>query len=349
MPGFYDYELQKAADVIVRELFKLKEGELFVITADTESHERVVDAVARAAFSAGAKPMVVWNPATVGIGHAGEYTLPIEGLSAVLKVADAWAELGILLYSTPYNTAMRENKKLRHLCMAGLSEAAAVRCIGRINYPVLDKFITEIKQRTAAAKHVRMTTPNGEDVEFYNVPGRPVNGDVGYADTPGSHMLAGQIGWAPDLDSINGRIVFDGSLVPPVIGLLKQPVHLIVKNGRIEKVEGGAEATDFEKWMDSFEHPQMRRMAHVCYGFNPGALLCGDWPNLEDERVWGSTEWGLGHVGGMLIPPDGIPGPSHSDGICMNTSVWLDGKQIMDCGHVVDPELQKLAKELGRD
>lgn len=51
-------------------------------------------------------------------------------------------------------------------------------------------------------------------------PGRHVNCDIDYADTPGSHMLCGQIGWSPKLESINGRIVFERSVVPP-IGLLQ--------------------------------------------------------------------------------------------------------------------------------
>jgi len=49
----YEYELGKAADILTRELFKLKPGETFVITADTESNPHVVNATARAAFSIG--------------------------------------------------------------------------------------------------------------------------------------------------------------------------------------------------------------------------------------------------------------------------------------------------------
>ena len=56
MSYMYEYELGKAADMLVRDSFKLKEGEIFVITADTKSDRRVVDATARAAFSVGAKP-----------------------------------------------------------------------------------------------------------------------------------------------------------------------------------------------------------------------------------------------------------------------------------------------------
>ena len=37
----YEFELGKAADVIVKELFKVKPGENFVITADSRSDTRI--------------------------------------------------------------------------------------------------------------------------------------------------------------------------------------------------------------------------------------------------------------------------------------------------------------------
>ncbi|BER93156.1 aminopeptidase [Atrimonas thermophila] len=348
MPELYEYELGKAADILTRELFRLQEGETLVITADTESDPRVVDATARAAFACGAKPLVVWIPAPLGVGKAADPMLPQGALTALLKEADAWVEFNNqwLLYSTPYDIAVKENKKLRHLCLVGMNVDMMVRCIGRVNYPVLKEFEEKLAEMTRNAKHVRMTTPAGEDVEFENDPNHPVNCELGYADTPGSHMMSGQVAWSPKLDSINGVIVFDGSVVPP-IGLLKEPIRLTVEKGKIVNVEGGKEAVEFESWLRSFNHPQMFQMAHVCYGFNPGAKLTGD--ILEDERVWGCTEWGVGNIGAILIPPDGIPAPSHSDGICLNTSVWLDGKLIIDKGRVVDEELKRLAALLGKE
>jgi 2,5-dihydroxypyridine 5,6-dioxygenase len=147
------------------------------------------------------------------------------------------------------------------------------------------------------------------------------------------------------MQMINGVIVFDGSIVPPIKGLLKEPVRLLIQNGNVEKIEGGKEAVDYETWLRNFNHPRMLKLAHVCYGFNPGARLSGN--ILEDERVWGSTEWGLGQVGSMSIP-GGISAPSHTDGICLDSSVWLDGNQILDRGKVVDPELITLAAKLGK-
>lgn len=344
---YYEYELGKAAKVLCEELFKLKPGETVVITADTESDDKVVGATATAAFACDAKPMVIYIASPLGVGKVADPMLPVESLTAVLLKADAWVEFNNkwLLYSTPYDIAMEENKKLRHLCLVGMNVDMMVRNIGRVDYPNLGKFMELVTKKTLSAKHIRITTPAGTDVEFDNEPGRKPLMEIGYANTPGSHMMAGQIGWSPNFESINGTIVFDGSLVPPIIGILKEPVRLTIEKGKVVKIKGGKEATEYEKWLKSFNHPQMLKLAHVCYGFNPGARLTGD--ILEDERIWGSTEWGLGNVGAILVP-GGISGPSHTDGICLNSSVWLDGIQIMDKGQLLDLELKKLAEILGK-
>ncbi len=345
----YEYELGKAGDIIARELFKLKAGETFVITADTESDARVVDATARAAFAVGAKPMVIWLVSPLGVGKAADPMLPVEALTAVLKEADAWIEFNNkwLLYSTPYDIATKENKKLRYLNACGTNPDLMVRCIGRVNYPLLGEFLERLRGMTMSAKHMRLTTPAGQDLEFDNSsdPNHLYTLAKGYADKPGSHMLAGQISWTPDLESINGSLVFDGSIVPPC-GKLDEPVRLTIKKSKVIKIEGGSQAREFEVWLNSFNDPGMLRLAHASWGFNPGAKLTGD--IVEDERVWGCTEWGLGNIGPTLIAPDGVPAASHTDGICLNTSAWLDGKLILDKGRVVEAELARLAKELGK-
>ena len=337
MPELYEFELGKAADILARELFKLRPGETIVITADTESDARVVEATARAAFSAGAKPMVIWLASPQGVGKAADPMLPQEALVGALKEADAWVEFNNqwLLYSTTYDIVMEENERLRYLCLVGMNVDMMVRCIGRIDYPTLAEFITILSDMTVKAKELHVTTPAGTDVVFRNMEGAtaPLRG---FPDKPGSHMMAGQIGWRIVRESANGKIVFDGSLVPP-IGLLKDPVILYVEDGRIVEIEGGDEAKAYETWLKSFGHPNMLRVAHICYGFNPGAKLTGD--IVEDERVWGCTEWGVGNHPGM-------PAPSHSDGICLNSSVWLDGVQVLDEGKLTHPKLAELAKKL---
>ena len=104
------------------------------------------------------------------------------------------------------------------------------------------------------------------------------------------------------LHSVNGTFVFDGALIPQV-GVLNSPVRCVVKNGVIQSVEGGAAGAKWYEFLKSFDHPQMLRPAHVCYGFHPAAELGGQ--NGEDERVWGCTEWGFGSIGSFLMPKCG--------------------------------------------
>lgn len=341
----YEIELAKAARVLVEEIFRLKQGETFIITADTESDERVVNAVSQAAFSTGAKPMVIWLASPLGVGKAADPMLPVDALSEALKQADAWVEFNNkwLLYSTPFERAVKHNKKMRYMCLVGMDVDMMVRVIGRVDNTLLEKFLVEIAELTRKAKRMKIKTPAGTDLEFENNPNNPVSCDAGKADVPGVHMLAGQIGWAPVFDSINGTLVFDGSLDPPC-GLLKEPVVLTVEKGRVVDIRGGNQAEEFRRWLEGFNDPNMFRLAHVCYGFNPGARLTGN--ILEDERVWGCTEWGLGYLSASDAPPEGIPAVSHCDGICLNSSVWVDDIQVLDNGTVVYEKLKDAAGRL---
>ena len=348
MPQYMEWEIYRAAYKLVNEMLGLKPGETVIITADTESDQRVIDITAGAVYHAGAKPLAVWMIASpFGVGKQTDPVIPVEALSSLLAGADVWVEFNYkwLLYSTTYENAVARNRKLRHLCLVGMDVDMMVRVIDRVDLQVLRVFQDTLADMLKATRHIKITTPAGTDVEFERGPESPVLNNKGEAFTPGSHMLPGQISIAPKFETINGMIVFDGSVYPP-LGLLKEPIKLHVKEGVIVSIEGGEEAIAFEKWLRGFNHPQMLRLAHLSFGLNPGAKLTGN--ILEDERVWGATEWGIGYVSRRLTGSAPIEAPSHTDGVCLNSSVWLDGKQILDKGKFVEPKLAELAKKLGK-
>jgi leucyl aminopeptidase (aminopeptidase T) len=348
VPQYLEWELYHAAYKLVTDMLALKPGEAVVITADTESDQRVVDITAGAAYHVGAKPLSVWVVASpFGVGKLTDPVVPVEALSSLLANADAWVEFNYkwLLYSTVHERAMELNRRLRHLCLVGMNVDMMVRLIGRVDLKVLREFQDTLADMLRRTRHIRITTPAGTDVEFERLPESPVLNNKGEAFTPGSHMLPGQISLAPKFDTVNGVIVFDGSVYPP-IGLLEEPIRLYVRDGEIVKIEGGKEAVEFEKWLRSFNHPQMLRVAHLSFGLHPEAKLTGN--ILEDERIWGATEWGIGYVSRRLTGSAPIEAPSHTDGVCLNSSVWLDGMQILDRGKFVEPRLAELAKKLGK-
>ena len=343
----YDYELGKAADVIVKELFKVKPGENFVITADTKSDERVVNATARAVYAAGAKPMVIWTATPPGPGKQVDGFLPSAAIKAALLEADCWIEYNAMyfLYSSTYEEVAHTNKKLRFLCLPGMYVDVFIRLFANTDHGALRDLLHAVRDKIRAAKHVRLTSTAGEDISFDNHPDYPINARDGYADEPGTHMLAGMISWTPDLDTVNGVIAIDGSLVPQ-FGVLSEPVKIYMMDGVIDHVEGGATARQWEKYMRDFHHPQMLRPAHVCVGFHPNAKLTGQLG--EDERIFGGSQWGFGAIGSFLMPPDGIPAPSHIDATCLSVSIYLDGTAITMDGKIVDDELKEYAARLGK-
>lgn len=348
MPSLLDFELGKTAYKVINKLCKVKPGESVLITVDGPQEWRVGEEIAKAAEAADAKVMVAWHSTPPGFGKVGDPYLP-DSLKAAIPNTDVWIELNNqwLLYSTPWDEAMATGK-VRYLFLGGLNVDQMVRCIGKVDIEIQDKLQTLLVNKTKKAKKMRVTTPAGNDISFENDPKRPITNEL-FADKPGPHFLLGQIGWAPIEESINGTIVFDGSFSgggEADLGVLKEPIKLIIKEGRIDDIQGGREAELVKKWLEKLDDPNMYLAAHICYGFNPGAKLSG--LCTEDERVWGSTEWGFGHQGPMF-EAKGIKAISHYDGICLNSTVFHDNEKIIEEGKIIYPELAELAKKLGKE
>lgn len=339
----YHYELQKSADMLVRDIFEVKPGETVVLTCDTSSCEPVITAIASSVHAAGAIPMVITTPTPRGVGKAADPDLPIESLTGALMGADVWIELNKqwLLYSTPFEKIERDHKMIRYMNLVEFNEDMLVRTIGRVDIVPLRKFMKRVAELTGSAKNMHVKNPAGTDIHFEIEPNHLISCDCGEAGKPGIHMLSGQINVVPRFGSINGTIVFDGCLTPPFGRVVTQPVRLEITNSIITKITGGQDAAQFESWLRSFEDENMFKLAHIAYGFNPGAKLTGN--IVEDERVWGATEWGIGYVSPYDAPPHGQDAKSHCDGICLNSSVWLDDRQITSDGVVIDLELKELS------
>jgi leucyl aminopeptidase (aminopeptidase T) len=222
-----------------------------------------------------------------------------------------------------------------------------VRCIGRVDLRLQDELQNRVVELTRRAREMRVTNAAGTDIRFENSPERPVLSEM-WAHQPGARFLLGQIAWAPIEQSIQGRIAFDGSFyggAPADLPRLSQPIVFHVKDGVCGQITGGAEAKFVRQWLESLHDANMYHEAHICYGLNPGARASGIC--VEDERIWGVTEWGFGHQG-IQFKAGGLPAVSHLDGICLNSSVWQDGEQVLDGGRFVHPQLLELSARLGK-
>lgn len=349
MAHHLDMELTKSAYKLLHDMIKVKKGESVLVTTDSISDFRVAEEITKMADALGAKAMLAWHSTPKGYGSLTMDYLP-DPLKACADQTDVWIELNDqwLLYSPMWDKAVT-NGRTRQVMLGGLGIERIVRNIGLVDMEIQKEFQTKLTDLTKAAKTVRITNKAGTDVTFENDPKRPINSEIDYS-TPGAHFLIGQIGWAPKEDTINGKISFDGAYSGGgdlELGVLQETISYVVEKGRIVEFVGGKHAKKAEEYFKSLDDPNMYIAAHVCYGCSPNAKLEGC--TTEDERVWGSTEWGFGHQGPNYSGGAARVAKSHVDGICLECSVWLDGVQIMENGKFIHPELKVLANKLGKE
>ncbi|WP_448861111.1 aminopeptidase [Clostridium sp.] len=338
---YLSFEVTNAALKLVRDFMLVKEGENVVITADTSADFRVVEAVAGAAYSVGANPVIIHYPTS---GKAFEE--PIRPVADAVEHADVWIELAYYCsMHTPCFKKALENGA-RFTCLNGMDVIMLVNTVGRVNYDVLIEFGEYLTDKVHRSNEVIVTDKNGTNLVGYNQ-GRGVKHSGQRATKKGYPvMLGGQVSWCPVEETINGKLIFDSALFPPdTLGLLNSNVELTLEKGVVTKIEGGKDAAIFEKWLSKFNDPNMFRLAHYSIGFNPGVTK----PTgriVEDERLFGCIEMGIGSQGASLMGAC-WDAASHTDGIVSKPTILLDGYKLEENGIYVDPEARKFCKALG--
>ena len=331
---FYGLELNHAAMKLVTELRPVQPGQQVLITADTASDRRVAEATATVVYTIGGVPTIIYYPTL----DEPMQEPPKPVLGAASK-AEVWINYAVAyqLYSPAYHMAI--DNGCIYVELTGMDVEMLVRTVGKVNLAPMQTMTRRLYQMSQAAETVRLTTPAGTDLRMKV----DKAGDHFWEDPPETggypQMLGGQSGFMAFRESYEGVLVFDGALWPPAeLGLLNTPVKLTIEKGYIQKIEGGAEAMIFERWLASFNHPEAYLMDHACYGFNPGVMM----PTgriLEDERVFGCMQFGIGATE--------YGSPAHTDGVVLNPSVWLDEVMIEKNGRYIHPELADLCQQMG--
>jgi leucyl aminopeptidase (aminopeptidase T) len=309
-------------------------GEKLVVTADTQSDWRVVEATAQAAYALGAHPTVIWYET-----RPRAQMEPFAPVAAAVQAADVWIEYAVqyTLYTDTRRLACE--KGCRYAAFGALDVDALVRTIGRVDYPTMLAMGERLVELTRDVGEYRITTALGTDVGCDNRGAHVYqSGDLG--DKPGAAvMLGGQVVWQPNEPSMSGTIVVDGIVWPPDdIGIIREPLTLRVEEGRILSVEGGAEARTLQAWLDGLDDPTMMRIAHYTYGFNPGVSRFSG-RVAEDERVFGVFDFGFG---GWMDRP----AASHFDVVVTAPTIVADGVEIERDGKFTHPGLAEYCRRM---
>lgn len=339
--NYLSFELTKAAMKLVRDVMLVKEGENVVITADTSSDRRVVEAVANATFTIGANPVIIYYPTT---GKAFEE--PIKIIAEAVSETDVWIEFAYycIMHTPCFRRSIANGS--RYTCLTGMDVTMITNTIGKINYDVLVEFGEYLTQLVQRSDEVIIKDSNGTNLTAYNK-GRRVKHSGQRATRKGFPvMLGGQVSWCPIEETIDGTLVFDAALFPPAqLGILNENIKLTIKNGTIVNIEGGSQADIFRNWLASFNDPNMYRLAHYSIGFNPGVTKATG-RIVEDERIFGCIEFGFGSQGESLMGAF-WDAASHTDGIVSRPTIILDGKVIEENGIYLDGKSKEFCKVLG--
>ena len=330
---YLSLELTATALKLVTEVRPVRPGEQVLVTVDSAGDMRAARATAAAVHAVGGVPTLVSYPTL-----PEPMSEPPRPLAHAALGADVWIDFAVayLLYSPAYHAAVANG--CIYVCLTGMDVDMMVRTIGRVPYAPMEEMARVLYRMSQAAATIRLTSPAGTDLRMtVDKKGDPFFEEEkhgGYAQ-----MLGGQTGPMAHRESFEGVLVFDGAIWPPTeIGILRSPVRLVIEGGYVTRVEGGAEASIYDRWLRGFGHAAAMLVDHLCYGFNPGVRR----PSgriLEDERIFGCVQLGIGATD--------LGSPIHSDGVVLDPSVWLDDEQIEEAGRYAHPDLARLCREMG--
>jgi len=340
----YEFELAEAARRLATKILGVKPGEEVVITADSGSDWRVVTATAQAIKLAGGKPVVLWFNMPERIGYDVERYIASRSIVSALLNADIWVEFNRswLLYSKIYDEVMRAGR-VRYLILVGMDADMMVRLIGRVDIDLLLEFQERLASIISKSREFTLETPEGSHMTFRNDPSRPILVE-GVVRGPGDYALIGQVDWAPIEESINGIFVADGTIYPPhELGILRRPVRISIEKGRIVEISGGREAEILRRYLEDLGDTKMYSVAHIALGVHPNARLSGN--ILEDERIWGSVDWGFGSQSPSFKGALGLAS-SHIDAVALGATLIADGETLIKNGEFVHKDLRELARKL---
>lgn len=334
-------ELARAALIMMREMMCVKAGEHVLVTADTGSDRRAVEAVVTAAYTLGAKvaALTLAPPLPFQGGLANPY-LPDPAVAAAQN-CDAWVDLCMpyIAGAAVYDQAMK-NGRTRYFLAADIGADGIVRIFSKADldqvFAVSDLFNALLAE--SAGKHCRFTTPLGTDVRFQLAD--PEGLAIERATRPGGYFVPGTVMVIPELDSVRGTVVCETTF-HEYYTTLDEPYRFEV-DGKIRRVTGGgSELKLIDRALKRAGQGEYGNIVHFTCGYHPAARFTGR-SFIEDQRVAGCNAVGLGL-------PQWVEGggENHPDCVMKEQSFWIGDQQIIDGGTIIaPPDLAKAAAAL---
>ena len=314
--------MYRGAQRILNVCAGLKPGEKVLILTDFLK-ESIARVLASAAMAMGAEPVIMVMPPREVDGQE-----PPETVAMAFKKAD--------LILTPVAKSVTHTNAVKEAIAGGsrgimLSAFVPEQLISGGVYadfeaqrPLCEKVAKLLEE----ARMAKLTTPAGTNL-IMDLCNRKGNAHPGIARKPGQITTVPNIeaSTSPVEGKTEGILVGDGSIPYYDIGVLKEPVYMTVKEGRVVDIKGGAQAETISGMMAAQDDPNVYNIAQLAFGLNPKCLMSG--VMLDDEGVYGTAHIGIGTstlLGGK------IKTKMHFDILMWKPTLELDGRVVLKDG-----------------
>lgn len=242
--------------------------------------------------------------------------------------------LCITKFSMAHSLARKKFSRIggRFLSMPSFSEKILLTKAVTENFVQQEKLVDKISKILSKGKKCRIESPDGSFL-ISDISGRKGNSCPGHVK--GNKFL----GSPPDIESnispkekkSNGTLVINGSVADQSIGLIKDPIKLEIKNGKIIKINSASKKNLFLlKNIFKRYNSKAKILAEIGIGMNKKSELTGNM--LTDEGAYGCIHFGFGSnfsVGGKNKVG------FHLDFISKNHSLYIDEKKIIENGKIL--------------
>jgi leucyl aminopeptidase (aminopeptidase T) len=313
--------IEKCADV--------KPGESVLILAETGVSNRMITSFMSAAVSAagGDVSVVIYNSRPA-------YVDPPKPLPIAIKNVDVVICLDVYLAHTELDRKARE-AGTRLLNVHPASFGALRRAFLGVDYDLIRRRGEKISKILLSGGKCNINSPIGTNLEVGISIDKGARIRHGTARERGMEetIPGGKVSFDPIEETVNGVIVVNGVVVPPV-GVLKETVKLTFEKGRVVDIEGGVEADQYSRYLESFKDPYIYGIGHFTLGLNPKATLTDSsfhevrgFTSSLAESIMGCVNLGIGRTAG-----DYGKATQHTDIVAVGTTVEIDGQVIIKDG-----------------
>lgn len=308
----------------------LTEKDTVAIYADTNRNMNIFEVFFAAANNINPNVFaVIGNPGFGGHGEKGRE--PSRPIIEMLKKCDFIIDMPTnhWCYTDAYNEVLDAGAKI---LLTSEDEELLYRLAPRED-------IIELTRRAAKiltdCKEFRIKSDAGTDLVM-SLEGRVCNAQSGITSEEyrWDNYPSGITEVAPVEDSLNGTMVIAPG--DPIVELERRVSEKIVctfKNGSIVDIQGGLEAKYLSDWLDQWNDPNVRTVAHTGFGTDPRATVFSteamDWESLE-----GGINVALGANFARFLNGKNRA-RAHMDIILLNASCWADDVQLVDHGKIL--------------